>query len=795
MSGRRAFVPLCLAVLTLCLVMQVAPADARAQSADAAEYALVHEVADALRATGGEVRALAALRRDAALTRAAHEELVADALVSETYGMAPLVADDVAKRLAAEASGPLRAELESALELFRAVEKVENPDEPASQIEQKRRVEAALEAARAAGSMRLAIHALSWLGVYALEGGDLDAAKRYLGEAAAGADLSRHAHEAFEAHWGLSRAHGLEADAAAARSEAEAARLALERIPAEFADAKETVPVVLRTLVDLNARAGDRERAIAVARDWLATLERWKAPAPERADVWERIGQLHAQGAGASPEEAPAASRALEQAGKLWIEAKEPAKGVVALTAAGVVALENVGGDAAIPYFVSARDAAASRVENAAIRYWIARAHAARASWAEALRAYEEAVGLLDALDREKSPQPELRMLIHHWYGRAWLESERPDAAKAIVHFRRSFDAALETGAVNDAVTSGEMILRTIVARGDRGTLAAEAKRLFDRLVASDRIEPLNAARPLAWAIERAEERPGRLDPVTVALYDHAAAALDARKEPGKAAAARAALVADAAGEADRAVLSARAQKAFDDLMAAGDLKNAEGLAGTTAAAWIEIGDRAEASRWLDRYVALAEKRYEIDLAANRVEGALGAARGLESAAHERGDREAETTWARAGADLRRRIAEEHERGGKLGLASSAYRGYGESLALLGDHAGARGAYARAGSLAEKTLDREAHALSLARQAAAELATGDARAALATARTALGLSSSAKLAGEHDLPPAATIVYREIAAEALATMAAAYDALASPHAAAARQLAADLKQD
>ncbi len=756
------------------------------------------------------IRKLAATQNaesDPIVARAAFEEAISDAVVSRLYATPPMVANEAqaidvlainpgAKALVeklgrvekgANPFDPNADGIERALALRCAVEQVDRTDAAQAGVEQRRRVETALGAAREIDSLVLVSDCLTWLGLYSIESGDVTAARRFLGEAADIAERIGHGYGRFTTHRYLGLTYELEGDLASALGQTELA----ERAVAERALPKEFLATTGAALyVDLTnyaTRTGDQAKAVAFARSHVDLLASLEAPAAARAESLERLGQLYARAAAGNAAQARLAAEALASAAKLWDGSGQADRAVIDFTGAGVLLIENASGAEARPILDRALAIAArSRSESlqAGVEYWLGRSYIAEAAGAppkQARASYERAVailgGALRRLDSVEDTAPELRMPLHFWLGRAYLEGPAPDAAAAVMHLDRAFGSALDAGDPNTAVLCAELALRALWVRGDEAGVRAKAVEFYDRLVASERIDALNAAGALAAELQRDAVGVKGVPPVVVALYDHVAAAL-APKFEAKAANAAATVVITAAGARDRGLLVARASGAFDRLVAAGEKGMAQDLAEVVWGAWDALGDAAEAAKWRTRYEPLAEAGYTAARAAKRSQAAIGAAEGLRRAALARGDSEAAARWSGAVADLRRQSAEALEASGQLGLALDAWRVLAAAFSTEGNHAEAKRAFDRAAALASRNADRQGRADALAGRARAELDLGDARAALATTSEALALSSSVPVEGPDALPPASGVAFKRPAVAALVVRGEALSALA-----------------
>lgn len=756
------------------------------------------------------IRKLAATQNaesDPVVVRAAFEEALSDAVVSRLYATPPMVANEaqaldvlainpgskaLVEKLGRVAKGanPFDATadgIERALALRCAVEQVDRTDSASAGVEQRRRVETALGAAREVDSLVLVSDCLTWLGLYAIESGDVTAARRFLGEAADIAERIGHGYGRFTTRRYLGLTYELEGDVASALRETEIA----ERVVAERALPKEFLQTTGSALyVDLTnyaVRSGDQAKAVGFARGNVELLASLDAPAAARAEALERLGQLYARGATGNAAQARLGAEALASAAKLWDGSGQADRAVIDFTGAGVLLVENAGGAEARPILDQALAIAArSRSESlqAGVEYWLGRSYIAEAAGAppkQARASFERAVailgGALRRLDSVQDRAPELRMPLHFWLGRAYLEGPAPDAGAAVMHLDHAFDSALEAGDPNTAVLCAELALRALWVRGGEAGVRAKAVEFYDRLVASERIDALNAAGALAAELQRDAVGVKGVPPSVVALYDHVAAAL-APKFEAKAANAAATVVLTAAGARDRALLATRASGAFDRLVAANEKSTAQDLAEAVWGAWDALGDAAEAAKWRTRYEPLAEAGYTAARAAKRPQAAIGAAEGLRRAALARGDAEAAARWWGAVADLRRQSAEALEASGQLGLALDAWRVLAAGFASDGNHAEAKRAYDRAAALATRNADRQGRADALAGRARAELDLGDPKAALASSSEALALASSVPVEGPDALPPAAGVAFRRPAVAALVVRGEALSALA-----------------
>ena len=782
-----------LAAVLLALAVQHA-APGRQQPALDREFELIRAVA-----AGGPVGGA-----EPALVRAAFEEALADAVVTRLYATPPLVAgaDRALEALAAAAGDaarvlagkvprvekganpfdPAAEGVERALALVCAVEQVRDPEDPASAIRQKGRVEEALAAARAVDSAVLTGTCLAWLGLYAVQGGDVTVARRFLSEAAGLAARSGNAYAGLTAHRYLSLTYALESDVAAAAREAEEAERIVAARSVSDAVLESTGPELYADLVDYALRLGDRTKAVEWARRAVALLEALAAPAAQRAEALERLGQLHAQSAAGSPDDARRGAVALAAAAALREETLEQDRAILDYTGAGVLLFENATPAEARPALEKARDLARHPgLEDllSGVEYWLGRTHLAESVGGNsktAAAAFERGVALLgtalerlERLERSGAETSELRMTLTFWLGRAYLEGPSPKPREAAGYLRRAFGAALEAEDVNSAVACAELELRATSASGGAAAVRQTAADLYDRLAASGRIDPLNAANALAIELGRIAPARDGLSPAVVAFYDHVVAALG-RTHKEKAPRAAAALVTLAAAGNDRALLAARADAAFGGLVAAKADDAARDLAEAVWGAWLAIGDAAETSRWRGRYEALATAAYEaVRGDAKRAERALQLAEGLARAARSRSDAAAVARWTAAVADHRRAVAEALERDGKLGLAVGAWRAYATALSDLGRHEEAGRWYAHAGETAARVGDREGQAAAIAGRARAELGSGNVKAALVSAREAAAaydaLAAAAADAGERARLEARARESRALAAE------------------------------
>lgn len=790
-------------LLTLLAIVLSVPHAVHAQATQAhePEFELIRRVA-----------AGAGPEADPDLARAAFEETLADAAVARLYGTAPMVTgeDRVLEALAAATADPASARalaeklsgvakganpfdeqaagVERALAALCYAEAVEDRDDPATAIDQSRRFQTALEAARAAHSSVLTVTCLAWLGLYAFQGGDMMVARRYLSEAATLAERSDQFAPLLTAHRYLSLSYALESNTSNALREAELAEriVAAGKVPP--ATQASVGPALYGDLSDYALGLGDRAKATEYARRKVALLEKIGAAASDRAMALERLGQLYAQTASDSPDDARQGSAALGAAADLHAGAGAPDRAVIDYTAAAVLLVENASGAEARPLLEKALTLS-SKPElddlRVGVEYWLGRSYlasAARAEPKDARAAFNRGVALIEtalrrlgALERKGSPSPSLRATLNAWLGRAWVEGPQRTPRLAALYFQRAADALLEAGDVNAAVEYGEYTLRLTLEAGkpvDR--LAAD---LFDRVVAGGRIDPLNAASALASELQRQTDGAG-VAPSVVTFYEHVAASVRV-KQPERAAEVEGALVLFAARERDRTLLSTRAAKAFDALVAAKRTGPAETLAEAVWDAWTAIGNAAEAAGWRARYEPLAEVSFEAAHSdPKRVDVALHAAEGLWRAAEARSDTAAAEKWSGAVAVIRRAVAGSLEEQRRLGLALDAWRSYADVLVKRGEREQARSAYDHAAAIASGINDREGRAESLVGRARVELELGAAKEALASSSEAVSLTTATD-DGDGALPSVAQLVYPKVAVEALGVYGAACDALAA----------------
>jgi hypothetical protein len=770
---------------------------------------------------GGETAARRRAEADRELARAAFDELLADAVNARLHASPAYdTLEDRLLRLFAEASGdpaarallsklarvargenpfdPAGGPAERAVAAYCAIEQVANPDTPNGAAEQRRRAEAALQAARDADMLIATYYSLGTLGLYAYQGGDLGAARRYWSEARDAARRTGHTYARLVYHRSLALTYAREnkiEEALRETLEAEAL-IASGEIPT--AELKDIGPFVYDELVTYYTRLGNRARAAEAAAKAAQILAATAAAPERRAQALERVGQLYAQAAAGSEDDARRGAEALMAAAEIWLKGGQRDRALIDLAGAGVLLVENADGRAARTPFERARQLAELLGDEPSVTgmvYWLARTYlaesrgadpaAARAAHERGLALLAEARARTDKLEREGGRSADvaaLRPAIAFWAGRAHLEGPARDAKRAAPEFRRAFDAALAAGDVNNAVLYAEWTLRAYLAASDEAAAARAAGELFDALAGTGRLSPRRAADALAAVYaEVAPEGAHALPAGLVALYDRAAAVPPPRGGPNAALSATTALALAAARARDREVLAARAAKTFDELAAAGRTAEAQDLAEAAGTAWAELGDREEAAGWHARLRSLAEAGYKAARDANRHEDAARAAERLAQAARAAGDDAAAATWARAASDARRGLVEQYERDGRLGQAAEAARELGSGLVASGDHAEARRWFDRAASISSRVGDREGQAESLARRARAEAAVGDARAALATSQEALMLASGrpAGADGKPDanLPRAADVLLPAQAVAALRARAEAYERL------------------
>lgn len=740
-----------------------------------AEFELIAVALADLRA-GREEEARRRAAAGPVLARRAFEELLADAAVARLQSGVDV--DPVQTRLLtllAEASGHERASallvklpdarpganpfdpsaggLERALALFAAIGQVADPGSPGGIAEQRRRAEAALDAARGAGSLVLTYTTLGTLGLYALQGGDVAIARRFWSEALAAAERTGHPYARMVFHRSLALAHARESAFDEALREAEAA----ERIVASGAVATALLaaqgPALYTELVEYSLQLGDRRRALAFASRAVDLLEAVSAPADARAGALERLAQLHARGAQGSPEDARAGAAAFARAAELHAKDGVTDRAAIAFAGAGVLLVENVSGAEARPFFERARALAEQRKDRATLAglaYWLGRTHVAdaetgsdpKAARAKALALFAEAGARATALERAgaaRADLAQLRTLIAYWSGRAHMAGRAPSGAAAATRFREAFDAAIAASTVNDAVTYAEWELRARATEGDPAATSRSAIHLFDALSAPKRLDPLRAAETLARAL--AEKASGALPPAAVALYQRAGAALAARKTGAGPERAEAALVRLAASVRDTKLLAARATPAFERLMGSMMEPEAAALADAVALAWLEAGDAAEAARWRARLAPLAETAFDAARRGDRFEEAAREADRLARLARAGGDAASERGWVAAAASARGAIAEASEREGRPGAAAQAAREAASGFEAAGDAESAARWYIRAADLAAKINDPAGRALALAGRSRAERMRGDATAAIAAAEEAVRLAA------------------------------------------------------
>jgi len=122
--------------------------------------------------------------------------------------------------------------LDVALAAVCAVEQVAGGDDPASGIEQRKRMERALDAARNAHARIVTAYCLGWLGIYEMQGGDTAVARRYLTEAATIAEAASRVRLAVAARRNIANCAALEGDTVAALKEGTAAAQLLDSLKA-----------------------------------------------------------------------------------------------------------------------------------------------------------------------------------------------------------------------------------------------------------------------------------------------------------------------------------------------------------------------------------------------------------------------------------------------------------------------------------------------------------------------------------------------------------------------------------
>jgi hypothetical protein len=763
------------------------------------EFALVSKLAAEL-AAGREAAARSGAAADPSLSRAAFEELMADAVGVRLHGSEPAVADeDRLLALLAEASGPQAVAtldrlagvakganpFEGSADAFErllgalcAVDQVANPDDLAGGVEQEKRARAALDLARAADNLVATYSTLGLLGLFAFQGGDMGSAESRWAEAAEAASRAGHDASQIQFRRLLAVAYAQERKLVEARREAAATEALLSGVAAPSPKLQDVGASLYAELVSYNEQLGDRDGAIEVLKRQAAFLGRTGAPADRRADVHERLARFYAQNAVASRLDAEEGARALTAAGDAWLEIDKRDRAMLALTGAGVLLVENVGGREARPLFERARTLAESLGESAVVGliYWLGRSHLAEGTNASVARAsalFDVAAARTERLARGKNAADfaDLRATIAFWSGRAHLARGPKDPPLAGQFFKRAFDMALAAGDVNKAVLYAEWYVRAAGA-GPAATQAAT--RIFDALVATKRLDPVRTAEALVVVLEEgAPRQPHALDPASVALFDRASASIS--------------LVRTAAEAGDGTLLAARADKVFDTLATAQDASGrasaeAQDLAERVAEAWGYLGNSSEAARWRAKLRPLAEATYKSGLEAKLFEAAAVAAERLTRAAIADKRVEDAATWARAAAEARGRVVEGYEEKGKLGLAAENARRAASVLLDASQYVPAREWFDRAAKLSASAGDREARAEALARRARAELSAGDAKSALASAHEALGLASANGLAGNdlrtYTLPTLGDVLFVRSAFDALRVRGDAYAVLA-----------------
>ena len=787
------------------------------------DIAIVLSVSRAVAANRVDAAALRA-STDSATLRFAFDEALADATMARlddqpaaypgsdrvVSALAEAVGDAQARSLAGKAavvsrgSNPFSADaagIEGALSAYCAIA-AGDADDPAASLAERRRAEAALVAARGSRSSVLTCGCLAWLGTYAFQGGDMTIARRFLTEAVTLADTAALERARVALRRTVAATRVLDGDLKPALEDLESALAVLETrsLPDDAVSAM-TIEVSTDAIAAAE-KLGDRSRAVRVAERAIALLEATGAAVAVRADATERLAQLHAKGASGSRDEARRAAAAFDAVAKRRIEAGEKDRAAITLTAAGVLLLENASPAEARAVFNRAVNLTVeTRNENlrAGVEYWLGRSHLADGdakSTERAVALFTSALRRLDAVEKTGAVAPELRVRLLNWLGRARSSgSAGPTRNLAAAHaaFAKSFEVALDGGLdVNDAVVSAEQALRCRAGLGDLRLAGDEAVQFYDRLLASKRIDPLNAAAALSAELQRSAAEMGTagVAPSVVALWDRVATSLE--KEP-TAPRARMLLVMVAATLRDRALLSARADAAFAGLTEAKNAADAEAMTEAVWRAWEVLGDAAAAATWRDRYATLAQASFDAATTAKRPDGAARAAEGLAAVARSRGDAVAESKWLGERDRLRREIAERYEEEGKLGQAGEAFRQLAADELARGDAAASIVWYERALKLAVRTNDPEANALALAGRAEAELASGDAASALATTSEALRLATTSAMATEGSLPSIVEVKLNRPAAVALSVRAAALEKLGRTDlASASRALAATL---
>ncbi len=810
-----------LIVATLAVLQVAQPA--RAHDPDIAIVLAVSRDAVANRTDAKALRAAT----DSAVLRAAFDEALADAAMARLDDqsaafpasdrvlstLAAAIDDAQVSALVAKLAGiapgtnpfdPSARGVEGALAAYCAIPAAD-ADDPAASLAERRRAEAALVAARGSGSSVLTCGCLAWLGTYAFQGGDMVIARRYLTEAVTLADAAALERARVVLRRTVAATRVLDGDLAPAIDDLEAALAILETRSLPDTVVQSLAADVSNDAISTAEKSGERTRAIRIAERTKSLFDATAAPVEMRAAALERLAQLHAQGASRSRDEARRAAAAFDAAAKLRIEAGEMDRAAITLTAAGVLLLENVGPAEARPVFDRAGGLATEARNDglrAGVEYWLGRSHLAESdarSTARAITLFTTALGRLERLEKTGATAPELKVRLLNWLGRARSSDAggaNRDLAAARVAFTRGFDAALDGGLdVNDAVVSAEQALRCRAGLGDLRLAGIEARRFYDRLHASKRIDPLNAAAALSTELQRsaAELAVAGVAPAVVGLWDHVAASLG---KEATASTARMSLVMVAAARRDRALLAVRAEPVFRELTEQKKPLDAELMSEAVWLAWEGLGEAKLAGTWRDRYAGLVQASYAAAVEAKRPEAASRSAEGLAAVARSRGDAAEETRWIEVRDRLRLEVAERYEAEGKLGLAGESFRRIGSDALVRGDAAESKSWYERAIALAVLANDAEARALALAGRAEAELATGDAAAAVATTSEALRLSSESPMTTDETLPALAEITIRRAAVEALTVRAAALEKLgrAGP-ASSARALAASILQN
>lgn len=779
------------------------------------EFALIRTVlADVQLGRDGDAQKRIAA--DPALARAAFDELIADRVNVRLYEQPALAPNELhalgifaavlgpetqalaekAERVAKRENpfDPTAPGIERALAAYCSIEQVERPDEPSSAIEQRRRAEIALDASRSAGGLIATVNCLHWLALYAFQGGDIFAARRYWTEAADGARRSGQAALGFSIHRYISLTYALEGSIPNALREAIAAEQYIASGALDVREVRDAAASLYANIIDYSTGINDRATALLYTRRFITFLETIDAPPTQRAEAFERLGAVYAQTAARSGDDALKAREALLSAADLFVAANEPERALTNFTAAGVVMIENADPGLARPPLERGRSYATGIKDDRALvglDYWLGRSYLAEASkdpknaqahWDRGVATLKGALDRLAGLEGTGTYPAELKITVTFWLGRAMLEGPTSDRRAALGYFRQTFDAAVTGKRVNEAVTSVELIVRCYAGLGDLAAANRVASECYDRLAASGNIDPLVAANAISVELKRVNgQGSGRaIPPGLVAFYEHVLKSLEGDTE-GRQAGALGALVVLAAETGDRQVLKARALDALHNLLTAERIDDAERVADAVTAAWADLGEQTLAAEWAGRFADLAGKSYEKAVADGRDDDAQQAAEGRARAEQIRGDAVEAAVWRERARVAEGKVIERFSRSGKFGLAVQAARTLGLEYANAGRMAEARQWLQRAVGFEGNINDVEARAQTLAALARVDVLDGKPESALARTRDLFALTSRTTAAGSGSfaLPDAGDVLYPTPTVSGLLVCGAAYEALAA----------------